>query len=52
MTKKGHQKLVHRKFGFEGPTDIFLKWASKSLIRLCQCNTAQARRIWKSWKRT
>ena len=24
-----------RKLGFEGPTDLFLKRASKSLIRLC-----------------
>jgi len=27
--------MFRHKLGFEGPTDLFLKRASKSLIRLC-----------------
>ena len=34
MTKKGQQKFFIVKLGFEGPTDLFLKRASKSLIWL------------------
>jgi len=35
VTKKGHPEIFRRKLGFEGPTNLFLKRASKSLIRPC-----------------
>jgi len=27
--------MFRQKLGFEGPTNLFLKWATKSLIWLC-----------------
>ena len=35
MTKKGSLEIFRRNLGFEGPTNLFLKRVSKSLIRLC-----------------
>ena len=33
LTKKRSSEIFCRKLGFQGPTNLFLKWASKSLIR-------------------
>jgi len=35
MTKKRSSEIFRRKLGFEGPANLFMKGASKSLIRLC-----------------
>src|SRR6218665_1573968 len=35
ITNKRSFEISRRKLGFEGPTNIFLKRAFKSLIRLC-----------------
>jgi len=35
MTRKRSSEICRRKFGFEGPSNLFLKRASKSLFRLC-----------------
>src|SRR6218665_2339558 len=35
--RKKSSEICHRKLGFEGPTNLFLKQASKSLIQLCMC---------------
>jgi len=35
ITNKWSFEISRRKFGFEGPTDLFLKQTSKNLTRLC-----------------